>query len=150
MRIRRTKRLNIKRSGPTWWSVHTHSRYSNNDALPSVKSMVAKAVALGQPALGLTDHGNMAGSVELYTECMKAGIKPFPGSELYFVPDIEQHKRDYANKHVKAQRYHLGVVAYDSLAPLLLIGWAEVGPWFLRQFQLAAASASSIPGPAGG
>jgi hypothetical protein len=31
-------------------------------------------------------------------------------------------------------RRHLGVVAYDSLAPLLLIGWAEVGPWFLRQF----------------
>jgi hypothetical protein len=34
-------------------------------------------------------------------------------------------------------RRHLGVVAYDSLAPLLLIGWAEVGPWFLRQFRTA-------------
>jgi hypothetical protein len=40
-------------------------------------------------------------------------------------------------------RRHLGVVAYDSLAPLLLIGWAEVGPWFLRQFAIAAAASSA-------
>lgn len=107
------KRLNIIRS-PKWWSVHTHSRYSANDAMPAVADIVAKAAAQGQPAVGLTDHGNMAGSVELYQACMKHGIKPFPGSELYFVPDIEQHKRDYANKNIKASRYHLGVVAYSS------------------------------------
>jgi hypothetical protein len=39
--------------------------------------------------------------------------------------------------HALLVRHHLGVVAYDSLAPLLLIGWAEVGPWFLRQFRAA-------------
>jgi hypothetical protein len=51
--------------------------------------------------------------------------------------------------HALFVRGHLGVVAYDSLAPLLLIGWAEVGPWFLRQFHLAAAPALSIPRPTG-
>ena len=106
--------MKIIPSGPKWWSAHTHSRYSVNDALSPIKGMVARAVELRQPALGLTDHGNMAGSVELYKECMKAGIKPFPGSELYFVPDINQHKKDYENKHVKASRYHLGVLAYTS------------------------------------
>ena len=40
--------------------------------------------------------------------------------------------------HALFVRRHLGVVAYDSLAPLLLIGSAEVGPWFLRQFRAAA------------
>jgi DNA polymerase-3 subunit alpha len=97
-----------------FWSVHTHSRYSTNDALPQVKDMVARAVELNQPALGLTDHGNMAGSVELYQSCMKAGIKPFPGSEMYFVPDLAQYRLDYANKHKKAERYHMGVVAYSE------------------------------------
>jgi hypothetical protein len=43
-------------------------------------------------------------------------------------------------------RRHLGVVAYDSLAPLLLIGWAEVGPWFLRQFRTAASSNRPLSG----
>jgi hypothetical protein len=51
--------------------------------------------------------------------------------------------------HALFVRGHLGVVAYDSLAPLLLIGWAEVGPWFLRQFRAAAASELSMPLRAG-
>jgi hypothetical protein len=51
--------------------------------------------------------------------------------------------------HALLVRGHLGVVAYDSLAPLLLIGWAEVGPWFLRQFRAAAASELSMPVRAG-
>lgn len=97
-----------------FWSAHTHSRYSNNDALGHVKDMVARAVELNQPALGLTDHGNMAGSVELYLECMKQGIKPFPGSEMYFVPDLAQYRLDYANKYKKAERYHMGVLAYTT------------------------------------
>lgn len=106
--------MRIQRSQPKFWSAHTHSRYSNNDALPSVTDIVERAYELGQPAVGLTDHGNMIGSVELYQACMKRGMKPFPGSELYFVPDIEQHKRDYTNKSVKASRYHMGVLAYTT------------------------------------
>jgi hypothetical protein len=46
--------------------------------------------------------------------------------------------------HALLVRHHLGVVAYDSLAPLLLIGWAEVGPWFLRQFRAAAETERQI------
>ena len=36
--------------------------------------------------------------------------------------------------HAVAER-DWGKAAFDSLAPGLLIGWAEVLPWFLRQFQ---------------
>lgn len=95
--------------------MHTHSAYSAQDALPSVDAIVAKAASLGQRAIGLTDHGNMAGSVELYKAAMKHGLKPFPGSELYLVPSTEQYRRDYASKTTKAQRYHLGVVAYSTV-----------------------------------
>ena len=52
-----------------------------------VSAIVEKVSAMGQRAVGLQDHGNMAGSVELYQACSKAGITPFPGSEMYFVPD---------------------------------------------------------------
>jgi hypothetical protein len=52
--------------------------------------------------------------------------------------------------HALFVRRHLGVVAYDSLAPLLLIGWAEVGPWFLRQFRATAVTSTrSAPGRTG-
>lgn len=97
-----------------YWSVHTHSKYSVNDALPTVADIVKKAHTLGQKGVGLTDHGNMAGSVELYTECSKHGLAPFPGSELYFVPDTEQFKADWSNKTKKAETYHLGVLAYTT------------------------------------
>jgi hypothetical protein len=42
-----------------------------------------------------------------------------------------------------------GKAAFDSLAPGLLIGWAEVLPWFLRQFQAVTHPpvASDRPGP---
>lgn len=114
-----------------WWSAHTHSRYSAGDALPSVEAMVARVADLGQPALGLTDHGNIAGAVELYKACHKAGIAPFPGSEFYFVPEITAHKADRANRNgQKAQRYHLGVLAhttkgYENLVALSTQSWRQ-------------------------
>lgn len=97
-------RIRIKRNSK-YYSIHTHSRYSYNDALPDIKDLVEKASRLGYPALGLTDHGNMAGTVQLYQECRKKGIKPMPGSELYLV-------RDRTDK--KAKRYHIGMVAYTT------------------------------------
>ena len=114
--LRSSPRLKIVRSQSEarYWSAHTHSRYSVNDAMPSVEAIVDKAVSFGQKAVGLTDHGNMAGSVELYLACKKAGIAPFPGSELYFVPDLAQYRKDYANKHKKAERFHMGVLAYTT------------------------------------
>ena len=117
MRIIPTPRFRIE---PTqnrasgWWSLHTHSRYSVNDAMPTVEAIVAKVARLGQPALAITDHGNMAASVELYQACRKAGIAPFPGSELYFVPDTAQYRADRVNKGMKATMYHLGVVAFTT------------------------------------
>lgn len=103
VRVRRSNKVRIKRA--RYWSLHTHSRYSFNDALPTVKDVVAKAKSLGYRGLGLTDHGNMAGSVQLYQECMKAGIKPFPGSEFYVVLDREDRR---------AKRYHVCIVAFTE------------------------------------
>ena len=96
--------IRIVRSQP-FWNLHSHSRYSANDALPQVADMVAAVKEMGQPALGLTDHGNTAGSVQLYKECKSAEIKPFPGSELYIVHDRGDKK---------AKRHHMCVVAYTS------------------------------------
>ena len=89
----------------SYYSLHTHSRFSVNDALPSVKDLVAGAAALGHQAIALTDHGNMAGTVQLYQECKKAGIKAMPGSEMYLVESRDDKK---------AKRYHFGLVAYTT------------------------------------
>ena len=121
-----------------FFHVHAHSRFSWNDALPQVKDMVKTVVSHGDPALAVTDHGNVAGTVQLYTECKKAGIIPFPGTEAYFV-------KDRADK--SAKRYHLGLLAldaggYEALAQLSsrshtrenfhhkpLLDWSDLAEW---------------------
>lgn len=105
--------MRITRS-PRFWSAHTHSQFSAQDAMDPVAKLVDRVAALGQPALGLTDHGNMAGSVQLYQACRKAGIKPFPGSELYVVKDLGAHKAFYRDKEVESGRYHMGVLAFTT------------------------------------
>jgi DNA polymerase-3 subunit alpha len=96
--------LRIIREAETW-NLHSHSKFSAQDALPAVGDMVSTIVGYNQKALGLTDHGNMAGTVELYRAAKKAGIKPFPGTELYVVQDRADGK---------AKRHHMCVVAYTS------------------------------------
>lgn len=88
-----------------FWSLHSHSVYSVEDALPTVPQMVSRAVELGYPALGLTDHGSVTGTVQLYKAANKAGIKPLPGIELYITPDVE---------HKIQGKDHLTVVAYTE------------------------------------
>ena len=89
----------------SYWNLHSHSEFSANDALPSVADMVKTVKGYKQPALGLTDHGNMGGTVQLYKECTNAGIKPFPGTELYVVGDRGDKK---------AKRHHMCVVAFNN------------------------------------
>lgn len=97
-----------------YWSLHTHSKFSNGDALPDVAAIVARAKELNYPAIGLSDHGNIAGSVQLYKEARRAGIKPFPGSEIYYVPSTQDYMRDRANRNVKSKWFHMGVHAFTT------------------------------------
>jgi DNA polymerase-3 subunit alpha len=55
----------------------------------------------------------MAGSIELYRECMKAGIKPFPGSEFYLMQSRDEAKAA-KNRGPAAKRYHCCMVAYTT------------------------------------
>src|SRR4051794_16771450 len=53
------------------------------DGAARIKEVIAAAVADGQPAIGITDHGNMYGVLDFYKEARKQGIKPIIGCELY-------------------------------------------------------------------
>ena len=109
----------------------------------AVPEWVAWLVA---PAVDLTVVGLIVGVRHLSLRGV-AGRRLRPARLLLIAAGLATWALNTA--HALFVRGHLGVVAYDSLAPLLLIGWAEVGPWFLRQFHLAAASAVSIAAPTG-
>ncbi|MDX8408639.1 MAG: DNA polymerase III subunit alpha [Mariprofundales bacterium] len=72
--------------------LHNHSDYSLLDSAMTIDQMLEQAVALRQPALALTDYGNLFGAIEFYTKAMRRGIKPILGCELFMVDDM--HKKE--------------------------------------------------------
>ena len=69
--------------GDSFTHLHVHTEYSMLDGAARLDELVAAAAADGQPAIGMTDHGNMYGVLEFYKECKAKGIKPIIGTEAY-------------------------------------------------------------------
>ncbi len=67
--------------------LHTHTEYSMLDGAARIRDLVDAAVADGQPALGITDHGNMYGVLDFYEACTEAGLNPVIGTEAYMAGD---------------------------------------------------------------
>ena len=67
--------------------LHVHSEYSTLDGASRIDELVEAAAADGQPALALTDHGNMSGVVDFYKACDSNGVKPIIGFEAYMAKE---------------------------------------------------------------
>ena len=110
-------------STPACAHLHVHSEYSLLDGACKIDKLAARAAEFDQPALGLTDHGVMNGSVELYKACKKHGVKPILGLEAYFVDDR-------SIREGKIERNHLTLLAqndegFQNLTKLSSAGFLE-------------------------
>ena len=90
---------------PSFCHLHVHTQYSLLDGASRIAEIVKRARQMNQPALAVTDHGNMFGAIEFYKACADAAknaerdglprIKPIIGMEAYVVPNGESRsKRD--------------------------------------------------------
>jgi len=66
--------------------LHLHSQYSLLDGAIKIGDLIERAKECRMPALAVTDHGNMFGTVDFYSRAMAAGIKPIIGCEIYVAP----------------------------------------------------------------
>ena len=73
--------------GDSFTHLHVHTEYSMLDGAARLDELVAAAAADGQPALGITDHGNMYGVLDFYSACRNNGVKPIIGLEAYMAYD---------------------------------------------------------------
>jgi DNA polymerase-3 subunit alpha len=104
------------------------------DGAARIGEVVGSAVADGQPAIGITDHGNMYGILDFYKECRKQGIKPVLGTEAYMAHD-SRHERPARRGRVddsggdadggKKLYYHLTLLAEDNVGYKNLIQLAS-------------------------
>ena len=63
--------------------LHTHTEFSMLDGAARIDDVVQAAAIDGQPALGITDHGNMYGVLDFYRACRDNGVQPIIGTEAY-------------------------------------------------------------------
>jgi len=109
--------------GDSFTHLHVHTEYSMLDGAARVGDVVAAAAADGQPALGITDHGNMYGVLPFYKACREQGIKPIIGFEAYQAAE-SRHERPSRRGRVddtggdteggKKLYYHLTLLAEDN------------------------------------
>ncbi len=66
--------------------LHTHTEYSLLDGSNKIRDYVARVKELGMDSAAITDHGAMFGVIEFYEECMRQGIRPVIGCEVYVAP----------------------------------------------------------------
>ncbi|HLB03788.1 MAG TPA: PHP domain-containing protein, partial [Gaiellaceae bacterium] len=101
--------------------LHVHSEYSILDGACRIPDLAARAAELGMPAVTLTDHGSLAGAVELYREAGKHGLKPIIGCEVYVADDRRAQRKGYAHLTLLAETNE----GYANLIKLSSLGYLE-------------------------
>jgi DNA polymerase-3 subunit alpha len=90
--------------------LHCHTEFSTLDGMVRIDAAVKQAVAMGMPALAITDHGAMYGAVEFDQACRKKELKPIIGCEVYVAPDSHTKKSAVSQKE---SAFHLTLLASD-------------------------------------
>jgi DNA polymerase-3 subunit alpha len=88
--------------------LHVHTQYSLLDGAIRVKDLFPKVSALGMDTVAVTDHGNMFGAIDLYTEAKAHGTKLIFGCETY-VASSDRHDR------TNRRNYHLILLAQNEV-----------------------------------
>ncbi|MDP8228265.1 MAG: DNA polymerase III subunit alpha [Candidatus Electryoneaceae bacterium] len=83
--------------------LHTHSDFSLLDGACRIPEMIEITLEQNAPAVALTDHGNMFGALEFYTQAREAGIKPIIGCEFYVAPKSRHEKK---KSHNQERHFH--------------------------------------------
>jgi len=108
--------------------LHCHSEYSLLDGANRIDDLIARAVEFEQPALAITDHGNLHAAWEFQEKARAQGIKPIIGMEAYVAPG-DRRLRGRATPGDRSY-YHLVLLArdrtgYQNLIKLSSLAYTE-------------------------
>jgi len=107
--------------------LHLHSQYSLLDGAIRIGDLLKKVKDCHMPAVAMTDHGNMFGTMEFYLKAMDKGIKPIIGSEVYIAPGSRTHKQATPGQPTS---FHLillceNMIGFKNLSYLTSAGYKE-------------------------
>jgi DNA polymerase-3 subunit alpha len=107
--------------------LHCHTEYSLLDGANRIDDLIERALEFEQPALAITDHGNMHCAWEFQEKAHKAGIRPLLGMEAYVAPGDRRTREREGNRK---PYFHLVVLAkneigYRNLVKLSSLAYTE-------------------------
>ncbi|MDD2289100.1 MAG: DNA polymerase III subunit alpha [Bacteroidales bacterium] len=112
---------------PSFVHLHVHTQYSILDGAAFIPKLFDKAEADNQPAMAITDHGNMFGVKEFLNTAKKyPSVKPILGCEVYLAPEgrlLKKNKEEATTCHlVLLAKNHDG---YLNLIKLVSQAWID-------------------------
>ncbi|MGH9024334.1 MAG: DNA polymerase III subunit alpha, partial [Acidimicrobiia bacterium] len=96
--------------GGSFAHLHLHTEFSMLDGAARIADLLDAAVADGQPAIAITDHGNMYGVLDFYAAARSRGIKPIVGMEAYYVEGSRFDRPRRADHEI----FHLTLLAENA------------------------------------
>ena len=72
--------------------LHLHTDYSLLDGAIKIGPLAKRAAELQMPAVAITDHGNLYGSLSFYNKMKEVGVKPIIGIEAYYTRGSRHEK----------------------------------------------------------
>ncbi len=123
--------------------LHNHTQFSLLDGASNIGRLFEKAAKDNQPAMAITDHGNMFGAFEFVSQAWKKTkvvgtdengkdilepvVKPVVGCEFYLVEN--RHKRAFSKDDKDVRRHQLllakNEIGYKNLVKLCSMGFIE-------------------------
>ena len=103
--------------------LHVHTQYSLLDGAIRLNDLFNEAKRQRMPALAITDHGNMFGTIEFYQKAYKNGVKPIIGCELYIANESRFIKKAQDANHLIVLVKN--TTGYNNLMKLTTAGYLE-------------------------
>lgn len=108
--------------------LHVHTEYSLLDGASKISKLLKAADEDGQPAIAITDHGNMFGAKEFLDTAkkIKAKVKPIIGCEVYVARGSRKERKGKEDQ----SSYHLillakNMVGYHNLIKMVSAGYID-------------------------
>lgn len=116
------------KSASSFVHLHVHTEFSLLDGAIRINKLLSKARNLGMEAVAITDHGNIFGAVQFFSQAAKAGVKPILGCEVYVAPGRRQDRSPASGGSPNA--YHLvllvmNIEGYKNLCRLVTLSHLE-------------------------
>lgn len=96
--------------------LHVHTDYSLADGTIKIPKLLKKIKELGHTHVAITDHGNMFGAVDFYSQCKKNELTPIIGCDLMTEgePSTAALAKHFKDESTNVGHFHLVLLARNK------------------------------------